>query len=287
MATPKLPKPMLRAYYNGSFEFGTSSIGLESEPASISELGAIIPGTTHGVAVHSGRATEDGKWHVAQYQQFATAKDARDWVIWIFFAVGQARQNGDQLAFPIDPRMTEKDIEGAAEAYLNETGTAWLFRHSRAGIHHDHLLAVRAAVVGLFQPLINGATVKMDATTNMATKATRRKLRDALIDYCDLVIEEADKAERKHPLGCYVQPADPDVGHVHVAIRKGMTAAKAEWGKTPALLARYRVISALVAPLATSLASPHTPQTRWEIAAAAEAAKKAAEASSDDSTSGE
>ena len=140
MAKPKLPKATLSIYHDHSFTLSTSSSGLEAAPASVAELGAIIPGTTHGVAVHSGRATEDGKWHVGRYDSFNTARDVHDWAIWIGVDL---RLDGDQLAFPLDPRMTERDIEGASEAYLNEAGTAWLFRHSRAGIHHDTLHRAR------------------------------------------------------------------------------------------------------------------------------------------------
>lgn len=279
----KAKPSMARMYDGGCYEISATKIGLPPDQVLTEEmLGLRVPGTEHGVAIKSGTADHGGMWTVSRLSDTVLRENGS---IRFFCHRDHILADGDILAFPIDSRMTIADIQGASEAYLNVGETAWLFRHSRAGLHHDHLLAVRAAVVALFQPAIDNAIVKLVTTGNASTRALRKKLVDNLTAYRDSVIAAADAAEREHALGCYVQPADPDLGHVHKAVRDGMTATKRAWGATPAKLAQYRAIASLVSPLATAMQTPHAPQTRWEQAAATAAAKKASTESDGDGSS--
>ena len=53
--------------------------------------------------------------------------------------------------YPIDPRMTVKDIAGSAVAYPNEDNDGWLFRHCDKDFHIDHEFKLLAAVTTAFE----------------------------------------------------------------------------------------------------------------------------------------
>ena len=76
-------------------------------------------------------AHRDNEWVVAR----AVAYKTNYYFIHLFDIDERAV---DKIAFPVDPRMTRQDIEGATKIYENEDGTAWLFAHASAGNHHDH-----------------------------------------------------------------------------------------------------------------------------------------------------
>ena len=185
------------------------------------------------------------------------------------------------LAFPIDPRMTEEFINGATIHKTNASNDGWLFYHDHPGSHHNHLLSVRAAVVALFQEYVDSALHKVASATNDHTRRTVNSKYAALIAFRHTVQQTAQATEKAHTLGHYAQNLDAAEGHVHKAVRLAVSAAKVEWAKTPAQLAKYRLIATEVGEIITALATPHAPETPWDKAAriaAEEAAKKKAAA---------
>ena len=181
------------------------------------------------------------------------------------------------IAFPIDPVIDFMDIIGATNIYPNADHTAWLFRHESQGHRHDHLLAVRSAVVGLFQPALDNINLKA-LEARSAARANRIEKFLLLCQFRDDVIEAAETAEKAHHLGYHAQtpyPPFPEEGHVHSAINVAMSAAKTAWSATPPKAAEYAKITSDVAPLLAYTTAPHNPETRWEKAARIEAEAKA------------
>ena len=186
----------------------------------------------------------------------------------------------DYVAAPIDPRMTEADINGATRVEANADNTGWLFFHDHESSHHDHLLSVDAAVAALFQPLVDAALYKVATATNAVALGKVDAKYKALIAFRDEVIASAQTAEKAHHIGHFVQTHPPNQGHVHNAVRLALTAAKVAFAASPEKAAQYRLISTEASALIARMNDPHTPETRWDKAAriaAEEKAKKAAQ----------
>ena len=213
----------------------------------------------------------EGDWHI---ESGKVEKSTEYTAISCYESIG-----ADRLAFPIDPRMTEADITGATRVEANATNDGWLFFHDHESSHHDHLLAVDAAVAALFQPLVDAALYKVATATNAVALGKVDAKYKALIAFRDEVVASAQAAEKAHHVGHFVQTHPPEQGHVHKAVRLALSAAKVAFAASPEKAAQYRLISMEAAELITRMGKPHAPETRWDKAAriaAEEAAKKKA-----------
>ena len=56
------------------------------------------------------------------------------------------------VAYPIDPRMTRADIDGATRIFANADNTGWLFGHSHEEHHKDHEILLMAGIDAVMQP---------------------------------------------------------------------------------------------------------------------------------------
>lgn len=188
-----------------------------------------------------------------------------------------------KVAYPIDPAMTREDIEGATEIEPNSDNTGWLFFHGDKGKHHDHLLTVQSATIALFQPYLDQIDVKWKQAIAIPATAGPLVTRYAnLCEYRDDVIAAALEAEKKQLHGHFVRNEHPEVGHVHAAIKAGLSATKLKWGASQSLLTKYTTISREHEAVTLQLATPHEPETRWARVARIEAEKKAKEAEQGD-----
>lgn len=182
---------------------------------------------------------------------------------------------------PIDPRIRVVDVHKATRAYQNADRTAWLFEHCNPGEHHDHYLSAEDVLISRFQLFIDNADLKEREAPSGPTKiAALNKLKNLLAFRNDAIyaIVEAEKAEH---LGHFAQ-TDPEVGHVHDAVRLAINATKNKWAASPASLTRYRTIVESIREISKRLAMPHTPETRWDKEARLERERKAAEAAANE-----
>lgn len=197
---------------------------------------------------------------------------------------------GELLAFPIDSSMTAEDIQGATITKLNAAGDAWLFYHDHPATHHDHLLAVDAAVMALFQPVMDAAQHKVAMATNAVVLGQADTKYQALSAFRDETLKAAQTAEKAHHLGHFAQNPATDQGHVHSAVRIALNAAKTAFAASPEKIAQYRLITTEAVSLISRMSAPHTPETRWakaaRIAAEEKAKKDAAAEGAGDGSSG-
>ena len=178
--------------------------------------------------------------------------------------------------------MRREDIDGATIIKPNEDDTGWLFYHDLAHAHHDHLLQVDAALVALFQPLIEAALYKIVTATNAVASGKVDAKYQALVAFRDQAIKDAQAVEKAHLLGHHARETEPEQGHIHNAVRLALSSAKTAFAATTEKAAQYRLISTEAAALISRMADPHTPETRWDRVARIareEAAKKAAQES--------
>lgn len=182
----------------------------------------------------------------------------------------------EHLFYPIDPRIEAIDVDGAVRAYRNNTNDGWLFEHTNEGQHHDHFLRAEDCAIVRFQPAIDGLDIKEREATNGPAKQAALARYKNLVAFRDAVATAIVAAEKTEHLGHFVQ-VDPEVGHVHDAVRQAIRATKAKWAESTTDLARYRTIAGFVTPITRTLSTPHKPETRWDKAArlAAEAKRKA------------
>ena len=179
--------------------------------------------------------------------------------------------------YPIDPRMTAKDIAGAIRAYPNEDNTGWLFAHTDEGTHHDYELTLLAACDGVFQPLFRQYQSDIYSSTSevLISKAKGRFV--ALSSFYGAVLVEAKKIARNIYLGEREQMAHPSEGWLDRDITRAVATVKAQWTKNkPTTLA---ILSTALTYIESSLNMPSV-ETRWAKAARL---KAEAEAENDES----
>ena len=187
------------------------------------------------------------------------------------------KESISQIAVFTDSSMTAEDVEGATIMKLSDDGDGWIFQHSEAGVHHDHIIHLRNSVNSLFSPYLEALTIKRFEATNKVARGRVETKYSNLCEFRDAVVKEGIKVEQSRHLGWYVQNEDPAIGHLHASIKAALAAQKLAYAATPTLAAKYRNISDVAAEIIAEMATPHTVKHRAVIAAE-EAAKKAAEA---------
>ena len=177
----------------------------------------------------------------------------------------------DGWAFPIDPRMTKADIEGANRIEANSTNDGWLFFHTEPGTHHDHEIQVVSAISGLIEPLICKYQLDvLDADSDTKKKKARDGIA-ALKVFYNLLLTNAQKVSRSAYLGQRVKEPHPAKGHLHNDLVSTYNAAKMELSKN-----RTKALKDDL-DLMDNILAMQTPETRWDMAARIEAEKKAEE----------
>ena len=175
------------------------------------------------------------------------------------------------IAYPIDPRMTKADIEGAAIIKPNSTNDGWLFYHTEPGTHHDHEIQVVSAISGLIEPLICKYQLDvLDADSDTKKKKARDGIA-ALKVFYNLLLTNAQKVSRSAYLGQRAKEPHPAKGHLHNDLVSTYNAAKMELSKN-----RTKALKDDL-DLMDNILAMQTPETRWDMAARIEAEKKAEE----------
>ena len=128
---------------------------LPTDPSKISDV--VIPslensldenGTHHGYAA----SEKDGIWKVIKVNVTIAPLTWKDFNREITVRT-EEQEGAADLAYPIDPRMIESDIEGAKYIEPNADNTGWLFYHETVGERRDHELQLMAVVEGVFRPV--------------------------------------------------------------------------------------------------------------------------------------
>ena len=149
-------------------------------------------------------------------------------------ATSQPHETAMELYFPIDPRVKEIDVVGAVEAYPNEDNTAWLFRHTQEGTHHDYELTLISAVDGVTQPLMRQYHVDMLTGGSESARSQAQRRFVLMSGFYGEVVNEARKIARAVYLGEREQKAHPREGWLDRDITAAVAKVKASWTKTKA-----------------------------------------------------
>ena len=201
----------------------------------------------------------------------------------------------DAYAFPIDPRMTRMDIEGADRIFANSTNDGWLFGHSESDEHHDRAYQLESIMTTLFQDAID---VKMQQVMASIVNPSRSRPIigdsgsggtqranyihwDALVRFRKECVKWCLEFEKLLHIGKHIQESDL---HIHHQLLRAINQAKRVWTLDQSKKDSLDTISADVTAITAKINTIHTFETRWEKAARREAeAKKAAAESSSDS----
>ena len=187
----------------------------------------------------------------------------------------------DRMAFPIDPRMTQLDIDGATHIYKNEDNTGWLFAHATPGKHHDHEINLISGIDGLMQPMFRQYHVDVITGANFEAKNRAANLFALLSTFYGEVIGIAKTNARAKYLGEREQKPLPVDGHILVEAKTAFEAIIAKWkANRPA---DANKLTTAFTYITNALAIPD-PETRWDKEARIKAAKKAEEAASTESS---
>ena len=193
------------------------------------------------------------------------------------YIFGQANKGDDALEsemiihYPIDPRMTVKDIAGARIPEHNEDGTAWIFKHCDPDFHIDHEFKLQAAVTTAFERQMHALHKTLRTSVYSAllssTSASRdaygaaSRAYDALGNFREDVKAAVLKEARGRHLGFYHQ--NPNLAHIHDPVERAIINTAADWSQTKAATLWTPIQSAVAAVLA-AVQVEHPYETRWD-----------------------
>lgn len=251
----------------------------------------IIDGTQYGRKVWVAMRGS-GVWHVEQ----AELRHSGGYIEVTCFD----KESRDSYAFPIDPRMTRADIEGATEIYANADNTGWLFSHAEVAHHHERIITLESAMVTLFADLeherledvlkVVVGSANPSPPIGTALLYTYNAQLGELSKYSNLVdfrqecVKWCSELEKLLHVGQHVQQDDLYLQHQLVrAIEQAKAIYNADTGKARILASISSEVDAIIARVKTE----HVIETRWDKAKriADEAAKRAAAESNSDSGS--
>ena len=107
----------------------------------------------------------------------------------------------ESLAFPIDSRMKQIDIDGASHIYKNDDNTGWLFSHASPGEHHDHEINLLSGIDGIMQPMFRQYHVDVITGANFEAKNRAANLFKLLSEFYGEVVGVARTNARAKYLG--------------------------------------------------------------------------------------
>ena len=203
----------------------------------------------------------------------------------------QDSEKYDLMAFPIDPKMTAADIEGATHVFKNSDNTGWLFAHAHENDHHERVILLESIMHTLFEDLVHDKLTNLlkavvgsdNPRPQIGTELlyTYNAQSGQLANYSNLIdfrkecIKWCSEVEKLLHLGQHVQEDDHYLQHQLVrAIEQAKLIWNADTGKKQILASILSDVNAIIARVETD----HEIDTRWVKAAKAEAARKAAEA---------
>ena len=193
--------------------------------------------------------------------------------------LNEIAQHPAVVLFPIDPRMTIKDIHHATSFAPNSTNTGWIFSHTNQNFHRDFEYKITSALDSVFWKekdliqddadsklyslLVHGNTSDRRSTWGDST----RRL-DDIRRFHSQVELEALKLHKSNHLGYYHQ--NPTHSHIHEVLTKSLRKVKAKWEADNDVLAAWLSIKDAVNRMISNTSILYQYKTRWDIAAEAE-----------------
>lgn len=206
------------------------------------------------VAVH-----RDGKWSTAPAVETTSSNLTRIHLLTI------DRRLIDKMAYPIDPRMKEIDIDGAVNIYPNESNTGWLFEHCSIEEHHDRILAAEVAMSTLFDELIHDKLTTLLVSFIHEHSTANQIGEAAILEHIELFRDDCKKMTRYREgelyIGQHIQESNDH--YIYKMVQEAFKLAKKQWSIHKS--AQLNVISEHIAPIEKRLNSRHTFKRRWEI----------------------
>ena len=187
----------------------------------------------------------------------------------------------DVFAYPVDPRMTEMDIEGATKIFPNTANTGWLFSHAEQDHHHDRIFTLQSVMSMLFRDVEDDAIQKYYALAINDPTNTNRQ-RGEYSKWTDFVafrkecLKWCAEYEKLLHIGQHIQESDL---HIHDQLLRAIEEAKKVWVRDNS--DNWNSISFEVEKIIAHIKNLHTFETRWEKMARREAEAKAKKAAAD------
>ena len=197
------------------------------------------------------------------------------------------KQDANDLAFPIDPRINRQDIEGATKIFPNTTNDGWLFSHAEVSHHHERIIQLEAVMYTLFEDLVHN---KLDSVLKavIGHNNPRPRLGTELLynysaqsgsfsDYSNVIdfrkecIKRCGELEKLLHVGQHVQEDDLYLKH---QLARAIKQAKAVWKADTDNARRFAGIESQVDAIIARIETEHEIETRWEKAARIAAEKK-------------
>lgn len=189
----------------------------------------------------------------------------------------------DRMAYPIDPKMTEKDINGATIIEPNASNDGWVFAHASKAEHIDRVWLASTAMSSVFDRVMED---KLQQTlASIINNPQTNQQRGVYLNWAEMLGFKKDctaycvRFEKLLYLGQHKQQAGLGLRDMLLLCIKHV---KAEWQKTEG---KFDDVSGDVNGIISALEADHNWETRWEQEArhkAEEAKRKAAESETSD-----
>ena len=177
-----------------------------------------------------------------------------------------------QLHYPIDPRITVADVDGATRAYTNKAGTHWLFSHCSNAWHFDKEIELVAIVESIFQEQVEERLYDCLLYANDSTRKNSALSKyNTIKSFRDATQKHVRKDIKQVHLGWFHQ--NPDSSHTSTRIKAALDKAYKQFqlaGQGGVVSRDYQLISA-------KLTTDHVPETRWQQVARLMAEQEAQE----------
>ena len=182
----------------------------------------------------------------------------------LYYEYGNELESYMTVFYPIDPSVTEAQVEGAVEAYANPTNTGWLFKHTEADYHHDVEDALWSNVVTRFHPVLSEILIKTVVAPNDVQRKTQQVTYESLLMYQSDVITAVMKEARSRHISYYHQ--NPLESYSRDPINRAFATVRTAWQNgDDSKITRFRTISGYITQIEASLVL-HDYQHKHEMA---------------------
>ena len=180
-----------------------------------------------------------------------------------------------KMAHPIDPNMTEKDINGATIIEPNSSNNGWIFAHATKAEHIDRIWMASTAMRTLFEGVMDDKLQQTLASiiNNPQTNQQRGVYLNwaNILDFKKACTAYCVRFEKLLYLGQHKQQAGLNLRDMLLLCIKHV---KGEWQKAN----KYDDVSGDVNSIISALEADHNFETRWEQEARHKAEAAAREA---------
>ena len=188
-------------------------------------------------------------------------------------------ETSTRFFFPLDPRVTEEDADGATIWYPNETNTGWLFAHCDKDYHLDFEYHLTSALNSVFAREKDAVHDVADSAlyslflSNTSEKRHEWGRKTRVLDNLRKFHAQAEleilKEHKSRPIGHYHR--NPYDAHLHEPILRALRKVETLWAEDNEQAIHWRDLKPVVARIKDRVRILYPYKTRWELAAEAEA----------------